>query len=91
MEDLEEFPAELKIQLYHLIVSNDSQNSKSSQVLPMTREAIILAHLIRLDIQANAVERILYHDKLEDSNWTKFNTLFNRFIYAKTISEESPA
>jgi 3'-5' exoribonuclease len=87
IEGIEGFPEELKIQLYHLIVSNESQDGTPSQVLPMTREAIILAHLMRLDIQANAVERILCNDKLEGSDWTKYNKLFNRFIYDKSISE----
>lgn len=86
IEDTEDFPEELKIQLYHLIISNKSQDAEPSQVLPMTREAILLSNLIRVDIQANAVERILCNDKLEDSNWTKFNNLFNRFIYGKTVS-----
>jgi len=85
MEDMEDFPEELKVQLYHLIVSNESLDGKTSQVPAMTREAIILTHLIRLDIQSNAVERILYHDKIEDSDWTKFNKLFNRFLYVRTI------
>ena len=85
IKSMEDFPEELKIQLYHLIVSNESQNGEPSQVLPMTREAILLTNLIRLDVQANAVERILCHDKLEGSSWTKFNNLLNRFIYEKTI------
>jgi len=87
IDDTEDFPEELKIQLYHLIISNKSQNAESLQVPPMTREAILLSNLIRLDIQANAVERILGNDRLDGSNWTKFNNLFNRFIYGKTVSE----
>jgi 3'-5' exoribonuclease len=91
LKDLGDFPAELKIQLFHLIVSHDAWDDRDSQILPMTREALIMAHIRRLDIQANAVERIIENDKLEGSDWTKFNKLLNRFVYEKTMSADKNA
>ena len=82
------FPEELKTQLFHLIVSNAVGDEQYSGVLPMTREAIICNHLIRLDMQANAVERIISADKLDNSKWTKYNNLLKRFIYDTMLSEQ---
>ncbi|UCF63069.1 MAG: hypothetical protein JSW33_10900 [bacterium] len=85
MTQQEDFPEELKLQLTHLLLSNESGAHEKSPVQPMTREAISLKNLIRLDIEANAVERIIQYDYVENSDWTKFNPLLNRFIYCKRV------
>jgi 3'-5' exoribonuclease len=86
INQLNDFPGELRMQLYHLIICDKSIDTASSTVLPMTREAISFSNLMRLDIQANAVERIINRDKLEDSDWTKYNNLFNCFIYTRVVT-----
>ena len=69
------------LHLLHLVLSQSNGPYRNTEIPPMTREAVILKQLISLDIQANAVERIIQNDKVEDSNWTTFNNLLNRFIY----------
>jgi 3'-5' exoribonuclease len=77
-----EFPKDLILHLLHLILSQSNGPYKNAEIPPMTREAIILSHLIELDVQANAVERIIQNDRIENSDWTTFNNILNRFIYA---------
>ena len=85
IQQQKDFPEELKLQLTHLLMSNESGAHENSPVQPMTREAIVLKNLIHLDIEANAVERIIQYDCIENSDWTKFNQLLNRFVYTKRI------
>lgn len=87
IDSISEFPAELKIQLVHLILSQESQVEKTASVLPMTIEAIVLNQLIQLDILTNAAQRIIRNDRLPDSNWTKYNNLLQRFIYVGQNAE----
>ena len=77
----------LKIQLLHLLLSHEGSYEKGAAVLPMTLEAIVLSSLIQLDIQTDAAKRIIKNDIQPDSNWTKYNNLFNRFLYVNKSTE----
>jgi 3'-5' exoribonuclease len=81
IDSIPEFPEELKIQLLHLILSQESQVEKTASVLPMTLDAIILNQLVQMDILTNATQRIIKNDRLPDSNWTRYNNLLQRFIF----------
>ena len=87
IDSIPEFPEELKIQLVHLILSQESQVEKTASVLPMTLEAIILNQLIQMDILTNATQRIIKNDRLPDSNWTRYNNLLQRFIFVGPQTE----
>jgi 3'-5' exoribonuclease len=78
---IKDFPESLRAELLHLILSHQEGIDKGSPVLPMSVEALILSILNHLDATANAVDRIITNDRIKDSSWTKFNILFNRFIY----------
>jgi len=86
IQSQENFPAELKLQLTHLLISNEPGAHEISPVQPMTREAIVLKNLIHLDCEANAVERIIQNDSVEKSDWTNFNTLLSRYIYTRSVA-----
>ncbi len=88
IDSIPDFPKELKIQLLHLILSQENQVEKTVSVLPMTVEAIILNQLIQLDILTNAAHRIIRNDLIADSRWTKFNNLLQRFLYVPEDKEE---
>ena len=62
-----------------------------ASILPMTLEGIILNGLIQLDVNANAALRILRNDQLPDSEWTRFNNLFSRFLYVGKKPEHEQA
>lgn len=81
MNGIPDFPEDLRLHLCHLLLAQPSGPYRHSGIPPMTREAITLGHLITLDTQANAVERIIRNDREENSEWTKFNPLLNRYIY----------
>jgi len=81
IESISDFPEEMKIQLIHLILSQENAVEKTAPVLPMTFEAVILNQMIQLDVLANAVQRIIRNDLLPDSRWTKYNNLLQRFLY----------
>jgi 3'-5' exoribonuclease len=78
---ISDFPKDLALHLLHLILSQSNGPYRNTEIPPMTREAIILSHIIALDIKANAVERIIHNDRIENSKWTSFNNMLNRFIY----------
>lgn len=81
IDEVDAFPTDLRLKLLHLILSRESRGEEGSAIPPMMLEGIVLNHLIQLDIQANAAQRIIKNDRLPDSNWTKYNNLFNRFLY----------
>jgi 3'-5' exoribonuclease len=87
MNGIPDFPEDLRLHLCHLLLSQPSGPYRHSEIPPMTREALVLDHLIKLDTQANAVERIIRNDGDEKSEWTKFNPLLNRYIYTAAIPE----
>ena len=75
------FPEELKLQLLHIIGSQENGPEKSGNTIPMTFEAIALSLLKQVDIRMNAAERIMTYDRTEGSPWTTYNRLFQRFLY----------
>ncbi len=78
------FGRERRLQLLHLIVFDEGKaqaGEESLMVLPMTLEAILLNQLLMLDAYADALCRISQKDTLPNSNWTKFITLLNRYIF----------
>lgn len=89
IDSIPDFPEELKIQLLHLILSQENQPEKTASVLPMTVEAIILNQLIQLDVLTNAAHRIIRNDLAPDSRWTKFNNLLQRFLYVPEDKEDN--
>jgi 3'-5' exoribonuclease len=81
INEIPDFPADLRQKLLHLILSREGTQENGSPVLPMTLEGIIMNGLIQVDVKTNAALRIIRNDQLPDSEWTKFNNLFNRFLY----------
>ena len=80
--EIDDFPDELRLQLLHLILSHQGSKENDAPVVPMTLEAMVLHLMNELDVQANAFLRIIENDRLPDnSKWTRYNNLLNRFIY----------
>jgi 3'-5' exoribonuclease len=86
-----EFPEELKLQLLHIIGSQENGPEKSGNTIPMTFEAIALSLLKQVDIRMNAAERIMTYDRMEGSPWTTYNRLFQRFLYTGEPDTEGGA
>jgi 3'-5' exoribonuclease len=81
IREIENFPEELRDQILHMLISQSGRDATDAPAKPMTREAIALQKLIELDITLNAVERIIRHDRLPHTSWTRYNNLLDRFIY----------
>jgi 3'-5' exoribonuclease len=78
---IEDFPADLALQLKHLIISHHGELEFASPVVPMTIEAIILHHADELDAQVNAFSRIIKTQKVKGKRWSDWVNLINRYIY----------
>lgn len=68
----EDFPFELALRLKHMIVSHHGQYEFGSPKLPMTLEAIALAHLDDLDAKLHSVGLLIRDDANTDSPWTPY-------------------
>ncbi|MFQ5584724.1 MAG: 3'-5' exoribonuclease YhaM family protein, partial [Calditrichia bacterium] len=88
IDEIENFPAELRNQLLHLILSHQGEKEKGSPVVPMTLEAIVLYFLDELDSKANAFTRIIESDRQAESNWSKYVNLMDRFVYIGSEPDE---
>jgi 3'-5' exoribonuclease len=76
-----DFPANLALQLKHLIVSHHGELEFASPVVPMTIEAIVLHHADEMDAQVNAFSRIIKTEKVKGKRWSDWVNLINRYIY----------
>lgn len=77
----EAFPEQLLWRLQHMIVSHHGQLEHGSPKLPMTIEAIVLAHLDNMDAKVNAALEVIDADRNTDSDWTAYNPSMNRKFY----------
>ncbi len=82
VDTMDDFPPDIRLRLLHILLSQTTDlESDESMQIPMTLESIILNMLKRLDYQSNACQRIIENDEQPASGWTKYNNLFDRFIY----------
>ncbi|NIA31860.1 MAG: HD domain-containing protein [Actinobacteria bacterium] len=81
IEDIDDFPPDLKNQLLHLILTHQGSREHGSPVEPMTREAFILYYADEIDSKLNAFERVYEREHEEGRKWSNFVKLLNRFFY----------
>jgi 3'-5' exoribonuclease len=81
IDDIKDFPTELRDQLLHMLLSHQGKLEQGSPVVPSTIEAIILHNINELDSKTNALWRIVENDILPGSKWSKFIPVLDRFIY----------
>jgi 3'-5' exoribonuclease len=80
-ETNEPLPDELIWRLEHMIVSHHGQLEHGSPKLPMTIEAIVLAHIDNLDAKVNTALEVIETDRNTDSDWTAFHPSMGRKFY----------
>jgi 3'-5' exoribonuclease len=78
---IEEFPKQLAMELRHVILSHHGTYEFGSPKRPKTLEALIVHHIDDLDAKINAFQEYIEGSGDDDSNWTPFHRLFERFIY----------
>jgi 3'-5' exoribonuclease len=77
----EAIPDELLWRLQHMIASHHGQLDHGSPKLPMTLEAIVLAHLDDMDAKVNQAIELMEADRNSDSAWTAFHPGIGRKLF----------
>jgi len=81
INEIENFPEQLKNELLHLVLSHQGKLEQASPVEPKTLEAIILYHADELSAKANAYKSAISAEAKNESGWTKFIPLINTPLY----------
>lgn len=86
VNEIPNFPEELKQQLLHLVLSHQGKLENASPVVPKTLEAIALYHADELSAQTNAYKSVIINDVNTQSDWTKYVPLISTQLYKKEIT-----
>ncbi len=85
-----DFPAELKENLIHIVLSHQGKLEYASPVVPKTLEAITLYQADELSAKVNAYKNALASGTKPDSSWTKYISLASTDLYNHNLpSDES--
>lgn len=76
-----DFPEQIAMELRHLILSHHGVLEYGSPKRPKTLEALIVHFMDDLDAKVNAFQETIRDARDEESNWTPYHRLFDRFIY----------
>lgn len=88
---INDFPADLRMRLLHLVLSHQGKLEFASPVEPKTLEAIVLYHADELSAKTNAYKNAILAEKGKGTHWTKFISLANNSLYIpdEIINNES--
>ena len=78
--NIEDFPEQLAMELRHILLSHHGVLEYGSPKRPKTLEALIVHYIDDLDAKVNAFQEFIESSD-DDSDWTPFHRLFERFIY----------
>jgi 3'-5' exoribonuclease len=78
---VEDFPDHAAMELRHILLSHHGTQEFGSPKRPKTPEALIVHHVDDLDAKVNAFQSFIEESSDEESKWTAFHRLFERFIY----------
>jgi len=79
---IENFPEFLAMELRHVLLSHHGAQEFGSPKRPKTLEALIVHHVDDLDAKVNAFQSYIEESGGdEESKWTPFHRLLERFIY----------
>lgn len=84
------FPAELAMQLKHMILSHHGQYEYGSPKRPKTVEATVLNYLDDLDSKINGIRTHINKEGEMQGNWTAYHRLYDRYFYVER-AQETPA
>ncbi len=80
IDEIEDFPEDLALELRHILLSHHGVLEYGSPKRPKTVEALIVNYMDDLDAKVNAFREYIAGSD-DDSNWTPFHRLLERFIY----------
>jgi 3'-5' exoribonuclease len=76
-----DFPEQMATELRHLIISHHGSLEYGSPKRPKTLEALIVHYIDDLDAKVNAFREYINATGSEESSWTPYHRLFERYIY----------
>ena len=76
-----DFPEQISMELRHLILSHHGVLEYGSPKRPKTLEALIVHYMDDLDAKVNAFQEYIREARDEESSWTPYHRLFDRYIY----------
>jgi 3'-5' exoribonuclease len=76
-----DFSEQIAMELRHLILSHHGVLEYGSPKRPKTLEALIVHYMDDLDAKVNAFQEFIRDARDEESDWTPYHRLFDRFIY----------
>ena len=79
---IKDFPETLSMHLQHLVLSHQGELAFASPVVPKSLEAILLHQMDDLNAQANAFQRIILDTRKRDSEWSDYQNIIDRQIWA---------
>lgn len=79
--EIDGFPKTLAMELRHLILSHHGVLEFGSPKRPKTLEALIVHHIDDLDAKVNAFQTFVDDAPEDETNWTPFHRLLERYIY----------
>jgi 3'-5' exoribonuclease len=86
IQEIEDFPPDLRLELLHMILSHHGQLEFGSPKRPKTLEALVLSYLDDMDAKVQSfIEAVEQAD--EKDHWTIFNPNFQRFLYRRRYLE----
>ncbi len=86
-----DFPEAMAMELRHLILSHHGTLEYGSPKRPKTLEALVVHFMDDLDAKVNAFQETIRDARDEESDWTPYHRLFDRFIYKGRASREAEA
>jgi 3'-5' exoribonuclease len=88
---IEGFPAELRIQLLHIVLSHHGTYEYGSPRRPKTAEALILHYVDDLDSKCQAMLDQVEAEEGQKGNWTSYNRNLGRYLYKQRYAHEGGA
>lgn len=88
IEEMKDFPEDLRDCLIHLILSHQGKLEHASPVVPKTLEAIALYHADELSAKVNAYKNALTTEMKSDGKWTKFLNLADTDLFSHGINPQ---
>ena len=87
---IEGFPEQLALELRHILLSHHGVLEYGSPKRPKTLEALLVNTIDDMDAKVNAFQGFIDSSNDDESNWTPYHRLFERFIYKSSDKGELP-
>jgi len=81
MSLIPDFPGHLAMELRHILISHHGAVEYGSPKRPKTLEALMVYFVDDLDAKVNAFQESISSANDDESNWTPYHRLFDRYIY----------